>query len=166
MTKPKEARKAFLTSAREEITELYPFWGKQIPGKRQGARNDEQMAEVIAWTRDPDLAGTPIVAAVRRYLNERDTVLKHIKNAGASTIDGPKSQETQAGQIAQMGRQWLRDEAENLSMELPEFENIYRSVFFYEVSEDHDALPEIPAETTNAWGEGDILEQVLGVTSG
>jgi len=158
---PKGAvRNAYLANAKAEIKELYPRWNQQIPGKAQGVRADEKRAEVMGWLEDPALKGRPITFALRQYEQKRQEVLRQLQANGATSIDGPSSTTTVTGQIATVGREYLRNEAELLSEEYPEFGPLFRNVFYSEVSESHDAVPE---PVVDMWGDGDIFEQTMGM---
>ena len=153
---------AFLASMRDEISQSYPFWNQKIPGKRQSVTNDQQMAAVNRALADPELDGVPSLDGARIYEGYRNEVLEQIRRAGASTIDGPKSTTSEAGIIATKGRAWLRQKAQELSADYPQFEPLYRSVYSYEVNVTHDA---VKPPVIDAFGEGDIFEE-LGVSNG
>ena len=125
-----------------------------MPSKRQGATDEQQIVEIQRMIADPDLAGTPALAAASRYEALRQEILVQIIRAGASSIDGPKSPNTDAGRIATYGRNELRTLAEELTLQYPEFGPLFKSVYSYEVNVSHDAIEPI---IIDAFGEGDIM---------
>ena len=156
----KPRRDAYLASQRETIQQQYPYWNKPIPGKAQAATNEQQREELLKAIDDPRLAGSAIITPTRIYEDLREQVLEQIRAAGASSISGPKSTDTDAGRIATYGRNWLREKAEELEMQYPEFGPLWRTVYYSEVSESHDA---VEAVEWNLYGEGDIFEELYGV---
>jgi len=155
-----EQGNAYLASTRGVIQENYPAWNQPIPGKVQGATNEQQMMEVDRMLVDSSLSGSGAVEGARVYNAMREKVLADIRAAGAATIDGPKSETTLAGQLATAGREWLRIQADELILEYPAFGPLYESVYSYEVSTSHDAVEPL---TVDMFGEGDIFED-LGLT--
>lgn len=158
------SRQAFLAQAREQVESAYPFWNKPVPGKIPGVSNEEQMAEVDRMLEDPSLTGAPILDAVRTYQRERLIVLERIKRAGASTIDGPKSMTTDSGQIATHGRSYLREISQNLFLDYPEFEPMFRSVYNWEIDASNDA-PAPTEEMVAMFGAEDGFVN-MGVANG
>ena len=152
-------RKAFLSEQRAQIEEKYPYWRKPVPGKVQSVTNDEQIIEVGRWLDDERLAGQPVVEAARQYESYRQEVLTHLESLGVSTIDGPKSSNTEAGRAATLGREWLRKKAEELSIQVPEFDPLFKSVYSSEVDTYHDEP--VPPELI-LYDQVDILEGVYG----
>lgn len=157
-----EQRKAFLTTARLNIQEQYPYWNKPVPGKVQSVTNDEQMAEIRRMLNDPDLEQYGVLDAARRYESYREEVLQALKEYGATTIDGPSSQDTDAGRLATFAREWLRDRAEQLRTEYPQFGPMFDSVYAWEVDLSHDE-PE-PFEPELGFGD-DPLQTLTGPMS-
>lgn len=153
-------RDTYLMAQRAEIQRAYPYWNKPVPGKVQSVTNDEQMAEVFEWLSDEDLRGQPIVEAARQYEQYRHQVLNQLMTMGASTIDGPSSPDTEAGQWATFGREWLRQKATEIEAEVPQFGELFRSVYAFEVDPSHDQP--MPPELT-LYDDSDILTE-LGLT--
>lgn len=85
-----------------------------------------------------------------------------IQQHGATTISGPKSRTTITGQIATVGREWLRQEAELLEKQYAQFGPLFRNIFYYEVAESLDAPAEVKVDM---WEDGDIFEETMGVVS-
>jgi hypothetical protein len=145
---------------RDQIKDHYEYWGEDIPGKRQAVTNEQQQEELLRAIDDNRVAGLPVTEAVRQYEALREQVLEEIYRTGASTIDGPKSMSTESGRVATMGRNWLRQRAEELSQQYPTFEPLFRSVYAWEISTSHDAPEPV---VIDAYGEGDIFEELYGV---
>ena len=157
----KDKKDAFLASQRETIEGKYPFWNKPVPGKKQAVTNDQQREELLNAIEDPALAGAPIIEPVRIYEQLREQVLNEIRATGASSIDGPKSTTSDSGRVATYGRNWLREKAEELEMQYPQFGPLWRTVYSQEVNESHDATK---ATVWNLYDEGDIFDEVYGAT--
>jgi hypothetical protein len=138
---------------RAEIQDRYPYWNQEIPGKAQGATDEQQRAEVQQMINDPGLQNSPAVMAAAEYEDARQQVLDQLALYGSSAIDGPKSMNTDAGKVATVGRRWLRAVSEELIKKYPQFGELYRNVYSYEVAEVQDEI--IP--TIDVFGEGDYF---------
>ena len=158
----KDRKDAYLASQRQTITEQYPFWNKPIPGKAQAVTNEQQREELLRAIEDSRVSDLAVVNPIRIYEDLREQVLAQIREAGASTIDGPKSTTSDAGRIATYGRNWLREKAAELEMEYPQFGPLFQYIYYSEVSEHHDAIQPID---WNLYDEGDIFEETYGVTA-
>jgi CRP-like cAMP-binding protein len=119
------------------------------------------MSEVQQMIADPSLMGNAAVEAARKYESGRQEVLEQLAVYGSSSIDGPSSTTTDAGKVATFGREWLRQLADELIIEYPQFGEMYRNVYSYEVANVHDA-PKPPI--IDVFGEGDIFGE-LGLAS-
>ena len=144
----------YLMGTREMIEEKYPFWNQPVPGRVQSITNEQQMEEVQRAMRDPRVNNAPSLQAAMEYEAYRQEVLASLTQFGATTIDGPKSRTTDAGKLATYGRERLRQLADELIMQVPEFGPLYRSVYASEVAEYNDeALP----PSFDMFNEGDIF---------
>ena len=145
-------KKGYLAQRHVEIQSKYPAWNQPIPGKAARVPAEQQRSEMTEAINDTSLAGEPAVDAARIYDQERNRILATLATYGASTIDGPSSETTLAGQTATLGREHLRQLAEELVLEYPEFKPLYDSVYAYEVDGSHDAVEPL---TLDMFGEGD-----------
>jgi len=157
-------KKAYLAGFKVQVQEAYPFWNKPVPGKVPTTSNDVQMAEVESWVNNSQLAHLDVVQASQLYLMERADVLERIKRAGASTISGASSPNSDAGQVSTILRGYLRDMGAQLTSEYPEFGPLFDNVFSYEVSITHDE-PQAPEELVAMFGADDGFQN-LGVADG
>jgi len=146
-------RKAFLAEQRAQIEKAHPLWRAELPGKRLGVTNDQQIAEVERWMNDPQVMDTTVAKAAAQYMEMRRQILStNLELLGVTTIDGSKKEE------AAYGRKMLRQFADDLAGQVPEFDALWRNVFADEVSPRHDGYEkaEVDLYGTN------ILAETMG----
>jgi len=121
---PNGEQRDYLARYREYLGELYPGFQYAAFDPNQLRRRIEQLKLAA---NDSDVADNNVADAARRYLQVRDAVYAQAANAGLKSIERAKGAENFRG--------YLREYAQILIREVPEFERLYNQLLQQEVDE-------------------------------
>jgi hypothetical protein len=121
---PNGEQRDYMARYREYLGELYPGFQYAAFDPNELRRRIEQL-KVAA--NDPDVADNKVADAARRYLQARDAVYAEAQKAGLKNIERAKGAEQLRG--------YLREYADVLVREVPEFERLYNQLLQQEVDE-------------------------------
>lgn len=121
---PNAEQKAYLRQYREYLGEQYPgfAFGTFDPNRIKNA-----VKELEGALTEPGLADNPVAKATKLYLDARTNVLAEAQNRGLTGIDRSKNASDLRG--------YLRQYAETLKTQYPEFARLYDRVLVEEVDE-------------------------------
>lgn len=125
--------RAMLATIRANLREEYPGFQSTV-GIPRGADVDTLVNEVRAALADPVLRDHPAAPALRAYLADRETALD-----AARQIDGRIRGFGQAAAAAPI-RVWLRERADTLIRQHPEFAPFWDRIFSRELADDAAAM--------------------------
>lgn len=130
-TAPSSAQKAWLRDVREALTEDYPGYE---PEKFELGRTEVAIRQLRSAVDDPTVTKTDAGQALVAYMRARDKAVETARAAGYAGFG-------RANAMAPV-RAWLRDIAETLTEEHPDFLPLYDRVLEREMKDD-DAASEV-----------------------
>ena len=121
---PNTDQRNLLRQVRDKIGELFPgFATAPVDFKKQEIRIDQLRSAAV----DPILNNNPIAEGARVYFEARDLARQEAERRGFTTLGGKN--------VADL-RTWLRNLAEQIIAQYPEFERVYDRVLFTEIDID------------------------------
>jgi hypothetical protein len=121
---PKAEQREYLARYREYLGELYPGFQYAAFDPNELRRRIEKLKDAA---NDPEMADNRVADAARRYLQTRDYVYQEAAKLGLKSIEKAKGAEQLRG--------YLREYADVLVREVPEFERLYNQLLQQEVDE-------------------------------
>jgi hypothetical protein len=121
---PKAEQRDYLARYREYLGELYPGFQYAAFDPNELRRRIEKLKDAA---NDPDMADNKVAEAARRYLQTRDYVYQEAAKLGLKSIERAKGAEQLRG--------YLRQYADVLVKQVPEFERLYNQLLQQEVDE-------------------------------
>lgn len=130
---PTPEMRQWLRDVADQIKQDFPSWRRPL-GLPENATPSEMVDEIYLAMQEPELAGTTVGEAISFYLQARDEVQAFVQQYNAANgTTHPTFREAQAFAGA---RQYLRDVANRILVDYPDFENVWNTVFSREMSED------------------------------
>jgi hypothetical protein len=125
---PNKGQKAYLSDLNARLQAEYPGYQENI-GLPEKVDTDQRITEFSRALEDPALADSPVARPSQIYLAIRNRLNEAIKSSGAAeSVASAKS--------AAPMRAYLRDLAERLATESPEFRKVWARVFEPELRDD------------------------------
>lgn len=121
---PNADQKAYLRQYREYLGEQYPGFALATFDPNRIKNN---IAELTLAVQEPSLANNNVAKAAKLYLDARENVMAEATNRGLSSIDRSKNASDLRG--------YLRQYAEVLKKDYPEFSRLYDRILIDEVDE-------------------------------
>lgn len=121
---PNAEQKAYLRQYREYLGEQYPGFAIATFDPNRVKNN---IAELSLAVQEPSLADNNVAKAAKLYLDARENVYREAENRGLSSIDRSKNASDLRG--------YLREYADVLKKEYPEFARLYDRILIEEVDE-------------------------------
>lgn len=127
--KPTKKQKAWLADAKKAIKAEYPMWNPKSFDPGQLAGRIETLGKAA---NDPAVADTPLAEAVRTYMDARSQAQQAAIQRGYGTSEESFALTKKAAPL----RTWLRQVAESISSEIPEFRRVWDSILDAELDDD------------------------------
>lgn len=128
---PGKKRRAWLREAREEIKQKYPEWS---PTNYDPNTVDARIEAIQQAVNDKDVRDTPLAAAVRTFLDYR----QQVSDAAVERGHGETPVSFRTAKKSRNLRVWLREAAQEVIAETPEFKRVWEQVFEPELADDLD----------------------------
>jgi hypothetical protein len=121
---PNADQKAYLRQYREYLGQQYPGFALAVFDPNRIKNNINELTLAV---QEPSLAGNNVAKAAKLYLDARENVMAEATNRGLSSIDRSKNASDLRG--------YLRQYAEVLKKDYPEFSRLYDRILIDEVDE-------------------------------
>jgi len=129
--RPSSSQKAWLRDVKEALIDEYPGFE---PERFVAGENEKKIRELYNAIEEPVIAKSDAGKALVKYLSARDKALESARSKGYEGFGRPKA--------LRSTRSWLRDIAEALSEDHPEFLPLYERVLEREMVDDEPVAKE------------------------
>lgn len=130
---PSQEQQAWLRMVADDIQADYPYWGVRA-GVPERPKPEDMIRELERAVDNPRLSRTEAGQAIKIYLSKRELALRQVE--GYNAANGTNLAGFQEADAFAPTRQWLRDIADDLTEDFPDFRYVWEVALSREMSED------------------------------